>query len=78
MIRKQCISCGNELTGDEISLYRKMVLRSAEEFCCLECLGRKLAISKDKLEELIAYYHRTGICSLFAKWDDEGNKIEDN
>ena len=63
-----CMRCGVALTGDEIALYRKVVCRGAREFLCLDCQAADYGTSREKLEDLIAYFHRTGICSLFAKY----------
>ena len=66
MVHK-CIKCGAELTTDEMSLYKKLVFRPAKEFLCLDCMAEEMRTSRDRLEYLIDYYHRTGECSLFAK-----------
>ena len=63
-----CMRCGVFLTGDEIALYRKLVSRSAEAFLCLDCQAAEYGIEREKLEQLIDYFHRTGICALFAKY----------
>ena len=65
-----CYRCNTLLTGDEISLYRKMVSRAATEFLCLDCMSADLNTPRIELEKLIAFYHRTGICTLFAKWEN--------
>lgn len=64
---EHCMRCGTALTGDEIALYRKMIFRGAEQFLCLDCLAADIPTSKDKLESLIAWFHRTGVCTLFVK-----------
>lgn len=69
MTRHQCMRCKAGLTGDEIALYKKLVFRGAEEFLCLDCLAVDCSTTREKLEQLIAYFHRTGLCSLFAQWD---------
>ena len=61
--------CGAGLTGDEIALYKKMISRGAEEFLCLDCLAGECSTTREKLEQLIAFYHRTGICALFVKYE---------
>ena len=61
------MSCGSELCSDEIALYRKLVFRAATEYLCLDCLARECSTSREKLQGLIDYYHRTGLCCLFAK-----------
>ena len=66
MTRHKCRNCGMGLSGDEIALYKKMVFREAEEFLCLDCMAGHFSVARSRLEELIAYFHRTGICSLFV------------
>lgn len=65
--RHTCKNCGVALQGDEIALYRKLVDRGASTYLCLDCLAKYCSTSRKQLESLIAFYHRTGICSLFAK-----------
>ncbi len=67
MTRHKCKGCGMGLTGDEIALYKKLVFREAEEYLCLDCLAERFLVARERLEGLIAYFHRTGICSLFVK-----------
>ena len=64
-----CMRCGAGLNGDEIALYQKMVRRDAEAFLCLDCQASDYGATREKLQRLIDYFHRTGICSLFAKYD---------
>ena len=59
--------CEAALTGDEIALYRKLIFRGAERFLCLDCLAEDCSTTRDRLEQLADYYHKTGICSLFVK-----------
>lgn len=66
-MQRRCMRCGAEITGDEIALYRKLIFRAAEQFLCLDCLAKDCSATRDSLEKLIAYFHETGICSLFAK-----------
>ena len=73
MTRHTCMRCGAGLCGDEIALYKKLVFRGADEFLCLDCLAAYCSTTREKLEALIAYYHRTGICSLFVKWEQAPN-----
>lgn len=69
MTSRFCMRCGASLTGDEIALHKKMICRNAEEFFCLDCQAADYGSTREKLERLIDYFHRTGICSLFAKYD---------
>ncbi len=67
MTRHHCLRCGADLCGDEVALYKKLVWRAATEYLCLDCLAAGLNTEPKRLQELIDWYHRTGICSLFAK-----------
>jgi hypothetical protein len=68
---RTCLGCGAGLCSDEKALYKKLVFRAAEEFLCLDCLSAELNTTPSKLQSLIDYYHRTGICCLFAKIEAE-------
>lgn len=61
------MKCGAELCSDEMALYKKLVFRGATEFLCLDCLAGEMRTSRERLQSVIDYYHRTGICCLFAK-----------
>ena len=63
---KTCMECGNELLADDIAIHRKLVNRNADEFFCIGCLAEKLGSSRERIEELIAYYRATGKCTLFV------------
>lgn len=75
MTRHNCTHCGASLTGDEIALYKKLVFREASRFLCLDCLAANLDTTRSSLEQLIVYFHTTGICSLFAKWDNTESDV---
>ena len=64
-----CMKCGKNLMSDEIALHRKLFGRGAQKFMCLDCQAEYLRVSRERLENLIDMYHRTGICTLFAKKD---------
>ena len=67
--RKQiCRDCGVALTSDDIAIYRKMVFREAKEYLCMTCLADDLGVPRKRLEDIAAYYHRTGFCSLFVQY----------
>jgi hypothetical protein len=68
---RTCLGCGAGLCSDEKALYKKLVFRAAEGFLCLDCLSAELNTTPSKLQSLIDYYHRTGICCLFAKNEAE-------
>ena len=59
-----CITCGRELTRDEIGLSRKLINRGATEFKCAVCLSAYYRVSEQRLQELIAQYRAQG-CTLF-------------
>ena len=65
----QCKQCGQTLVSDEIALHRKLFRRSATRYFCLDCQAKYLRVSRQRLENTIAYYHRSGTCALFAPWD---------
>ena len=67
MTRHHCIKCGTALSGDEIALHRKLICRAATEYFCMDCLANFCSTSRERLEALVSYYHRTGECILFAK-----------
>lgn len=60
-----CVTCGAELLADDIAIYRKLVLRSAERFCCIDCLAQRFGCTRDDIENLIRYYRESGECTLF-------------
>ena len=62
---KTCKKCGAPLFDDDISIYRKLVFRGAEEFFCIDCLAENLGCTREKIEKLIAYYRESGRCTLF-------------
>ena len=62
---KTCKDCGAPLHDDDIAIYRKLVHRGAEEFCCIDCLGRQLGCERKAIENLIQYYRESGKCTLF-------------
>ncbi len=64
-----CMRCGAGLTGDAIALHKKLISRSAEEFLCLDCQAEDYGAAREDLERLIDYFHRTGICLLFARYE---------
>lgn len=62
---KTCKECGAKLLDDDIAIYRKLVFRGADEFCCIDCLGEHLGCTREAIEKLIAYYRESGHCTLF-------------
>ncbi|TRZ53442.1 hypothetical protein D4S03_01775 [bacterium] len=59
-----CFKCNVILTSNETALYRKLVLRSAETFLCIDCLAEHFQVDRALLEEKIDYFKRIG-CALF-------------
>ena len=64
-MRDQCIRCGRELTPDETALYKKLVNRGAEEFCCISCLSQHFRVDEGLLYEKIEQFRRQG-CTLLS------------
>lgn len=62
---KTCKECGAELLDDDRAIFRKLVYRGADEFCCIDCLASTLGTTREKIEKLIAYYRESGECTLF-------------
>ncbi|MCD8006277.1 MAG: hypothetical protein LUF29_04785 [Oscillospiraceae bacterium] len=60
-----CFQCGKQLEGDDIAIYRKLVLRCANEFLCIDCLAEYLGVSRAAIEAKIKYYRESGTCLLF-------------
>ncbi|MCM1524073.1 MAG: hypothetical protein NC120_06405 [Ruminococcus sp.] len=60
-----CRECGAPLFDDDIAIYRKLVFRGAEEFCCIKCLSVRLGCTVQAIERLIEYYRESGNCTLF-------------
>ncbi|MCM1335201.1 MAG: hypothetical protein NC084_08455 [Bacteroides sp.] len=62
-----CKACGKEnLTGDELAIYRKLVCRGATEFLCMDCLAGFFNCDRREIEERIRYYRESGTCTLFV------------
>ncbi len=62
---RSCKKCGAPLFSDDISIYRKLVQRNAEEFFCIDCLAAHFGCRRIDVEELIDYYRKSGKCTLF-------------
>ena len=62
-----CKKCGKEnLSGDELAIYRKLVNRGAAEFLCIDCLADFFKCDKSEIEARIKYYRDSGECTLFV------------
>lgn len=62
---RNCKECRAKLYDDDIAIFRKLVHRGAEEFLCIDCLGKQLGCTREKIERLIQYYRESGECTLF-------------
>lgn len=60
-----CKKCGTELKADDIAIFRKLIMRNAEEFLCIDCLSDHFRCSRKDIEELIDFYRKSGNCTLF-------------
>ena len=60
-----CKKCGGKLDQDDIAIYRKMVLRTADEFLCIDCLAEYFGVSREAIEAKIRYFRESGVCALF-------------
>ena len=63
---KTCRECNSALLDDDIAIYRKLIYRGADEFLCIDCLGKQLGCTRDKIEQLIKYYRESGQWKLFG------------
>ena len=61
-----CAACARPLTPDEIAITRKLVNRGAKTWFCADCLAKRFEVSREDIEERIAYFKRMG-CTLFAR-----------
>ena len=60
-----CRQCQRTLTGDEISVYRKLVNRESTSFMCKSCLADYFGVGVEKIDEKIRQFKRNG-CLLFT------------
>ena len=62
-----CYKCGKEdLSGDELAIYRKLINRGAAEFLCIDCLAEFFRCDKSEIEARIKYCRDSGECTLFV------------
>ena len=61
----KCISCGRELTHNEVGLTKKLINRGATQFLCIDCLARKFEVTREDLEKKIIEFKEMG-CTLFS------------
>ncbi len=62
---KTCKKCSAELFSDDIAIHRKLILRNAEEFFCIDCLAEYFGCKRENVEALIEHYRISGNCTLF-------------
>ncbi len=62
---KTCKKCGAPLYADDMAIHRKLILRNAEEFFCIDCLADYFGSTREKVEALIEHYRKSGECTLF-------------
>ena len=62
---ESCKQCGAKLRQDDIAIYKKMVLRTADEFLCVDCLAKYFGVSREAIEAKIRYFRESGTCALF-------------
>ena len=55
--------------SDEIALHMKLFGKMSKEFMCLDCQAEYLQVDRERLENVIEMYHKSGTCVLFAKWE---------
>lgn len=63
---KNCMECGGELFADDIAIHRKLIMRNADKFYCIDCLAKHFNCTRKDVEKLIAYYRESGECTLFV------------
>lgn len=60
-----CKKCGAKLMQDDIAIYKKLILRTADEFLCIDCLAEYLGVTREAIEAKIKYFRESGTCVLF-------------
>ena len=61
----KCISCGRELTHNEVGLTKKLINRGATQFLCIDCLAHTVAGTREDLDKKIIEFKELG-CTLFS------------
>ncbi len=61
-----CFKCSNELTSDEIGIYKKLINRGANKFMCKVCLAHEFNCSVELINQKIEEFKEMG-CTLFIK-----------
>lgn len=67
MTNHRCCRCGCGVTSDEIALSMKLQGKQTRQYLCLDCQAAYSNTTRQRLQTLLDRYHRTGICSLFAR-----------
>ncbi len=60
----KCLTCGKEIDPFDEGFFKKMVNRGATEFTCIDCTADYFGITREKAEEMIEKFRRSG-CTLF-------------
>ena len=60
-----CISCGANLTNDDIGAHKKLINRGATSFLCIPCLARHFKVEEKLIREKIVQFKKDG-CTLFS------------
>ena len=64
-----CAGCDAPMTGDEAALNYKLVDKKTTHLLCPACLGKKLELTPETLQEMITLFRKQG-CTLFSPWVD--------
>ncbi|MBQ9747434.1 MAG: hypothetical protein IJV98_01495 [Clostridia bacterium] len=60
-----CMQCDKRLTSDEVSIYRRLIYRDAEEYLCKACLAEKMRVTTNEIDRKIEHFKKIG-CTLFS------------
>lgn len=66
----RCIQCQQILQNDEISIYKKLVNKMADQFLCKICLAKKLDCDPQLIDMKIKQFRDIG-CFLFPPIEGE-------
>ena len=62
-----CVECDAPMTGDEAALNYKLTDRKTTHILGPACLGKKLELSPNTLQEMIILFRKQG-CRMFSPW----------
>lgn len=69
-----CITCGKELTVDEVALNQRLLGIQIGTFLCTQCLAQKLNTTSSHMKLLIARFKEMG-CAYFTRlMEDPSNE----